>query len=198
MSINHLPSGLHNPLKNTNVSKNLKNKFSELLNKSTQTKPKSLLQKLKGVIKLKREPDSFAEAATEFENHIVLINNSNNLKAPGDTKRVNLVKNGINARELFEDFHNYSKDAIQRFSERNFTKNGTNSFKEEAKTFLKAIQTVRSNLKLATAVTGFFAVGAFLLYLPKLYQQGKVSPAMESAKRAKAEGLAKGGANENS
>ncbi|MEI8129307.1 MAG: hypothetical protein WCG95_06780 [bacterium] len=177
----------------------LKAKFSELLNKSAKTEPKSaVVQWFKGVMKLKQEPDSFAEAATEFEKHIVLINNSNNLKAPGDTKRVNLVKNGISARELFEDFHNYSKDVLTKFTKLNFATNAVSHFKEEAKTVLKRIQTNRANIKLATAVTGFLAVGAFLLYLPKLYQQGNISPAMESAKRAKAEGLAKGGANESS
>lgn len=176
----------------------LKVTFSELLNKSAKTEPKSaVVQWFKGVMKLKQEPDSFAEAATEFEKHIVLINNSNNLKAPGDTKRVNLSKNGINARELFEDFHNYSKDALTKFTKLNFATNAVSHFQDEAITVLKRIQTSRANIKLATAVTGFLAVGAFLLYLPKLYQQGNVSPAMESAERAKVTNSAKGGANES-
>ncbi len=179
----------------------LKNTFSELLNKAVKTEPKStVVQWFKRVMRLKQEPDSFAGAAAEFEKHIININNANKVKAPLDTKSVNLVKNGISARKLFEDFHNYSKDALTKLTKLNFTQNGTNNFKEEAKIFLNAIQAVRSNLKLATAVTGFLAVGAFLLYLPKLYQQGNISPAMESAKRAMAEAEhpAKGGANENS
>jgi len=179
-------------------SEKLKDTFSELLNKSTQTKPKSLLQKLKGVIKSKREPDYFTDAVAEFEKHVAYINNVNKAKTPLDTKNLNLTKNGIDASILFEDFHNYSKDALTKFTKLNFATNAVSHFQDEAITVLKRIQTSRANIKLATAVTGFFAVGAFLLYLPKLYQQGKVSPAMESAKRAKAEGLAKGGANESS
>ena len=177
---------------------NLKATFRELLNKSTQTEPKSLFERFKGIIKSQRRPDYFADAATEFENHVALINNTNKAQIPFDTKNLNLTQNGIDARILFKDFHNYSKDAIKRFSERNFVATGIKSFKDEATTFLKAIQKVRSNLKFATGVTSFLAIGAFLLYLPKLYQQGKVSPAMESAKRARESNLAKGGTNENS
>ena len=161
----------------------LKSKFSKLLNESTTIEKKMFKNK------------EFNAKAAEFEKLIVFINNSCE-KAPLDTKAIKLKSDGTNAVDLFEDFHNYSKDIVAKFTQKEFAKNAVGDFKAEAKTFVTNAQKLRAFTKFATAITGFLAVGTFLLYLPRVYQQGKVSPAMESAKRARQD-AAKGGANEN-
>lgn len=103
-----------------------------------------------------------------------------------EKKRV-AVKSG----DLIEDFRCYSKDIISKLADSTFVDDKAKNAKE----FLSGIQNRRLGLKTASAIAAFMAVGSFLLYLPRLYQQGSVSPAEESAKRAQAEALAaKGGA----
>lgn len=165
-------------------AKGLKSRFIDLLNDSTKTEKKLFGNK------------EFKAKAKAFEEHVVLINNRNTITQPLDTKTVNLKSGGVGASHLFEDFHNYSKDVVKKFVDKDFAKNNAENFKSSAVEFLEKAQKWRSFTKVATAMTGFLAVGAFLLYLPKLYQQGKVSPAMESAKRASAVSI-EGGANEN-
>lgn len=134
----------------------------------------------------------------EFEELIVKINNSNKKGAPADSLAIEFGKAKTTTLELFEDFHNYSKDVINKLTKQNFVTGAAENLKNNAKEFLEKMQKTRANAKTATAITGFFAVGAFLLYLPKLTQVSKTSPAMESAKRAQKEGAMKaGGANEN-
>ena len=102
------------------------------------------------------------------------------------------------ATDLYGDFHNYSKDIITKLTKQNFVTSNAENLKNNAKEFLEKVQKSRAHIKTATAVAGFFAVGTFLLYLPKLVQVSKTSPAMESAKRARKEGeMEAGGANEN-
>lgn len=167
----------------------LKDKFNELLNKSTNVE-KKFFSKNK----------EYKEAARLFEEHVALINNQNMKEAPIDTKALILdtglvdkenkkISANLNARELFEDFRNYSKDIVKKVAN---IKNG-----EETVSALEKMQRNRAFAKVSNGVVGFLAVGAFLLHLPKLYQLGKTSPAMESAKRAQKE-AAQGGINENS
>lgn len=169
---------------------NLKNKtelkdgFVSLLNDSTKVKSKEFKTKL-----------------SEFEEHVAKINKQNIGAEPLDAKAIALTREikdskkipaNISAKDLFEDFRDYSKDVIEKLTKTTLTENGAG----KAEGFFKKIQGSRANVKLATAVTAFLAVGSFLLYLPKIYQQGKISPAEESARRAQAEAL-KGGTNEN-
>lgn len=159
----------------------LKSKFSELLNKSAKI-DKKFFGKNK----------EFKNAAAEFENHIVEINNKNKIKPPTDSKIIKLNEGAtIQAKGLFEDFHNYSRDVINKLTQKSFNKG------VDAKAFLEKIQVNRSITKFAAATTAFLAVGAFLLHLPKIYQVSKTSPAMESAKRAQKEATQGGANNEN-
>lgn len=171
--------------------KNLKEKFIELLNKSANTEKKFL-----------GKNESFKKTMAEFEEHVSLINNQNLKEAPADAKALSLdtglpakdgkkIKAKVSAGQLFEDFHNYSKDVLAKFKKQTFA-NG-----ENAAEYISKLQRNRAFAKISNGVVGFLAVGAFLLHLPKIYQMGKVSPAMESAKRAQKE-AAKGGTNENS
>lgn len=170
----------------------LKSEFNKLLNESTKIE-KKFFSKNK----------AFKEAAAKFEEHVALINNKNKNDAPTDTKALSLdtgipnskgnknIKEDVNAKALFEDFRNYSKDIITKFSQ----KTGLDG--KAAANTLEKMQRTRAFAKISNGVIGFLAVGAFLLHLPKIYQVSKTSPAMESAKRAQKE-AAKGGTNENS
>lgn len=169
----------------------LKKEFTKLLNESTNVEKKFFG---------KNEP--FKNAMAKFEEHVSLINNQNGKEAPGDAKALVLdtgipakdgkkIKANVSAGQLFEDFHNYSKDVLAKFKKQTFA-NG-----ENAAEYISKLQRNRAFAKISNGVVGFLAVGAFLLHLPKIYQMGKVSPAMESAKRAQQE-AAKGGTNENS
>lgn len=155
----------------------LKDKFSNLLIEAKGLKGKD-----------------FDNKAKEFNAHIELINNQNK-KAPFRADLIDLTtgvgkedKTTLKGIELIKDFKNYSKDIVEKLSKQNFNKTG---FVEDAKKFISKLTTNRLNLKTASALAAFVAVGSFLLYLPKLYQQGGLSPAQESAMRAE------GGANEN-
>lgn len=148
----------------------MKSKFSALLQKAADSKSK----------------EDFKSGLKAFEEHISLMNNQNAKEKPLNTGSIKLKKGETTAGELFEDFRDYSKDVIGKL-----TKTSENSVE-----FLEKIKKGRLNVKLASAITAFFAVGSFLLYLPKVYQRGKVSPAQQSAQRAQQEAL-KGGANEN-
>lgn len=159
----------------------LKSKFTELLSNADV-----------------KDKTKFKESMQEFEKLIVTINNKNKTEIPLNIKSLKLDKTEINAKVLFEDFKLYSNDVIEKFTKQNFAKNAVENCKNEAKTFLSNVQKNRSLSRLGASMTSFFAVGAFLIALPKLYQISKTSPAMDSAKRATADALAmKGGANEN-
>lgn len=169
----------------------LKSEFVKLLTNSTIADKKLF------------NSEAFKSNLNEFKEHVMKINNQG-VKTGGDVlldaKSIKLsTSNGekvattsIGAQDLFDDFHNYSKDVIEKLTKVSFAENTA----EKAKGFLEKIQRQRLRLKTISAVTAFFAVGSFLLYLPKVYQQGKVSPAAKSAERAKAE-AEQGGTNEN-
>lgn len=155
----------------------LKTEFSKILNESTTLDSRMF------------KNAAYKEKAEEFEKLVSKLNNRT-MGATANSRSFNfgLVDKSIEARDLFTDFRHYSKDIVAKV-----TKETT---AEAAKTSLDKALKSRLNVKLATAITGFMAVGAFLLYLPRLYQQSGLSPAQESAKRAQAE-AAQGGANEN-
>jgi len=133
-----------------------------------------------------------------FRELVAKINNSNKKCAPADSNAMHLEELKLSAGDLYNDFHRYSKDVIDKLSKLNFVTVSSEEMKTKTKEFLEKIRKIRSTTKTITAVTGFLAVGMFLLYLPKLVQVDKTSPAMESAKRAQKEGeLEAGGANEN-
>jgi len=161
----------------------LKKKFNELINKATEVKDRPIIQ-----------TKEYKQALAEFENHVALINNSNKKAPPVNSKTLKLTEQGLSASDLFSDFRHYSMDIIEKIGKK---VSGTD-FKSTVKNTLDVLKKNRSNVKLATGLAGFMAIGAFLIYLPKLCQVSKTSPAMESAKRAQEEAGKKGGANENS
>lgn len=109
--------------------------------------------------------------------------------AAGKTEYKSLTES---ASQFHGDFHNFIKDMIPTVTQQDFKTNGTEGVKKAFDEFIKTVRTNRKWARIAATVTSFFAVGSFLLYLPKLYKVSNVSPAMDSAKRA-----ADGGANEN-
>lgn len=141
-----------------------------------------------------------------FEKLIKEMNNKDMTKTPSQSKVIDFIKVEMNegteevkkitvgARELFEDFKHYSKDVVEKFTKQDFVKNITENFSKEAKDFLTNLQKSRSLTRMCSSVASFAVVGAFLFYLPKLYQVSKVSPAQDSAKRASSE-LKEGGAH---
>lgn len=141
----------------------IKTEFSKLLTKATNSQSKS----------------EFKNQKIAFVEYIKSINNKNTKSIPLNTKTIKLKAGNTNAAELFEDFRDYSKDIIEKLIKTT----------DSPSKFLEKIEKNRLNIKFASAITVFFAVGSFLLYLPKVYQRGKVSPAMKSAQRAE------GGAN---
>jgi len=160
----------------------LRKEFSEMLNESTTLDSKMF------------KNAAYKNKAEEFEKLVSKINNKAGLSID-DTKsfkfgfKKNAIKDkSVGARDLFTDFRHYSKDVVAKVTKESSAK--------ESRTFVTKALHSRLKTKFATAVAGFVAVGAFLLYLPRLYQQSGLSPAQESAKRAQAE-VAQGGANEN-
>lgn len=153
-----------------------KAEFSNLLVESTKHKQKSWISKMFG------QNDPFTDAANKFAEKVAELNNRG-AEAPIDPKALS-IKTGtkptsVNAANLFEDFHNYHRDVVDKLTKESIT--------SSAADVLNKIKNNRLLLKTATAFTGFMTVGAFLLYLPKIYQQGKISPAEESAMRASKE-----------
>lgn len=172
-----------------------KNEFVDLLEKSTTTKPKlALFRKLDAA---RDNLNDYDKAEKAFDNLIVKINNKEVKDVASDEiHNISLPISGkkdphkVNAKDLFEDFRNYSKDVIDKFVKPDSTKGNVEEF-------FRKIETKRKATKIGLAVATFFAVGGFLLYLPKIYQLSQSSPAEQSAERAKKEALAQGGANEN-
>lgn len=149
-----------------------KNKFSALLTEAKDTKGKEYNAK-----------------AMEFEKLVVEMNNKNKKAITENSKGIKLnpkegIVSNVSAKDLIKDFKDYSNDIVAKLIKQNIAKN-------QSESFLQGITKRRIGMKYATTVTAFFALGSFLLYLPKLYQRGKVSPAEQSAK------LAEGGCDEN-
>lgn len=136
-----------------------------------------------------------ASLAEDFEQLIIKINNQNTKAITQDTKGIS-VGGGTTAKNLFDDFKKYSDDIVTKFVKKDFAKNAIETGKEQAKTFLQNIQKSRSLIRIGASAASFAAVGSFLLYLPKLTQVSKISPAEASAKLAM-ESAAKGVTNEN-
>lgn len=143
-----------------NVSKADKEAFIKILNKASEKLDKK---------DAKNAVQSFVKKVAEINNRISPEH------APLNPKNLNLGGKEINAAHLFEDFGAYTKDVVSKVSSLD---------KKQASKVLDRIARNRGALKMATAVTAFFGVGAFLKQLPKLYQQKGLSPAQESALRA--------------
>lgn len=144
-----------------------KDKFSEILNRED--------------VKGREARNAHAE---ELEKLVVEIKNKHKLSdAAIDAHKIKIGEAEVSPKHLIEDFKNFKKDVIS-------------SFVEKSGKTLKEIQANRKFIRTSAATLSFFAVGGFLLYLPRLYQRGKISPADESAKRARAE-VEKGGVSES-
>lgn len=164
---------------------NYKTKFVETLEKATQSKPKlAFIRKIS-----QKNPDAFDAAEKEFDKLVVEMNNKTAKEmAPIDPHNITLKMDKVTSSQtFFEDFHNYSKDIIEKFMKKDQAQSITEFLEKSVKNVKKG--------KMAIAALAFFAVGGFLLYLPKVYQRGKISPAQQSAQRAQQE-AAQGGANE--
>lgn len=148
--------------------------------------------------------------ASEFESLVKEIYNLNTIIQPSDTNTIKLsltkqvnnkevkVFNGVASKDFFKDFKNYSKDIVDKFTKANPGNVSLDKGKSYLVEFLNKMQKSRTKIKVSTVIAAFFAVGLFLINLPKLYQRGKISPAQESAKRAQEEAAAfKGGVDEN-
>ncbi len=138
---------------------------------------------------------SFKKNMEAFEKIVSEINNSNRSKTTIHPKIIDMGYNlKVRAKDLFEDFRHYSNDIITKISKRKWMDDASASIKKEAVNWTDSMKKIRLNLRFGACVASFFAVGAFLVHLPKIYQMGKISPAEESAKRASLE-KSEGGAN---
>lgn len=153
-----------------------KEQFSDLLSNSVDTQKKGLNKEV------------FKHNVDQFEALVFEINNKNEINTPTISPKT--VK-GAPATELFEDFHNYSRDIVEKLTK---TKSTAQRAKTSAIEFLEKAAKTRTSIKIASAITAFFAVGSFLLELPKVYQLSKLSPAAQSAKRAQESVEKEGGA----
>lgn len=154
----------------------LKNSFVDLLRNSNN----------KSKFKVNRE---------NFEELILEINNKNKNKTPINPKIIEFGEDlHVRAKDLFEDFRNYSHDVISKISKHNFIEKTVEKSKTEAVNLLENVKKARVSLRFGACVASFLAVGAFLIHLPKIYQVSKISPAEDSAKRASLE-KDKGGVN---
>lgn len=141
----------------------LKSKFSKLLTDSSELKGKA-----------------FHAKADEFENLVIKINNKNKAaRFPESPKNIVInhktdAKANVSAADFIEDFRDYSRDIIKQLKDKKVGKDASEGF-------LEKLTSRRIGIKYASIVAAFFAVGSFLLYLPKFYQRGKMSPAEQSA-----------------
>lgn len=174
--------------KNETKMNGYKKQFSAALIKASEEKPLSLL-----ATTMNKKPNPYKEAKQVFSNLVREINNAGKT-SPLAEGEIKVGRNSVAADHLFEDIHNYSKDVIEKFVEQG--RNATNICKKTSTEFIEKLTSNRLLLKTGTGAAAFFAVGTFLLYLPRLYQQKGLSPAQESARIA-AEAAAKGGANES-
>lgn len=167
--------------------------FNELVKEINITnKAKTTLDS--GALNFKNEENLIDNPSTKFSKFIDSIKNIFNTKKSKPVSESEAI-NSINSSHFFKDFKHYSNDIINNFTKQNFAQNITGNSKNSAVSFLEKIQNKKSLTRVGGSIATYFAVGAFLLELPKLYIKNKVSPAMQSAKRAKLE--AEGGVNEN-
>lgn len=122
----------------------------------------------------------FHAKVDQFEKLVISMNNKNKTAEVVETPKNMKIKgkNGasstLSAADFIEDFRDYSKDIMAKLTNKNVAKN-------DSEKFLENMAKRRVNIKYASIVAAFFAVGSFLLYLPKFYQRGKMSPAEQSA-----------------
>lgn len=165
----------------------LKTKFVALLESASVEKPKNrVLRWIDGFRKVQtpydKAEENFAKIVTEINNKFAKN------AAPDSPHKISLrgISDQYSAKSstFFEDFHLYSKDVLEKLSNKDSSK-PLDKFLEER---LSKVKTGRNVL----GAVAFVTIGGFLLCLPRLYQLGKTSPAQQSAQRAE------GGANENS
>lgn len=180
--------------------KGYKQEFVAKLEEATKSSPRLALFKKIANSKPINNKTEYEKAEEAFDALVVKMQNLTKDEAPVDPHKIELttlVKNekgesvatriNTSSQTFFEDFHNYTKDVVTKF----LKKDPTLSTKE----FLEKAATKAKVGRVSLAAAAFMAVGFFLLYLPKVYQQGKISPAQQSAQRAQNE--VTGGANEN-
>ena len=157
------------------------NKFVELLEKTTETKGKERKQAVAEFVEyIKSLNDNSAKGVAPIHADRIKYNlDSISQTAAKDLK---LSSDAISAADLADSFKAFKNDIIPKVNKAN-----TSNICE----FIEKLKSNRSMLKTATAISAFFAVGTFLKYLPKLYQQKGLSPAQESALRASKEKGAK-------
>lgn len=186
----------------TEELKGYRARFVDTLEKATQSKPRLALVRKFANSKLfgkTPKPDAFDDAEKAFNDLVFEMNNkAAKGMAPLDSYAIGLKKLDAegkienaptSSKTFFEDFHNYTKDS-RGMVEKFIKKDAAQSVEEF---FKKASSNVKKG-KIGLAALAFFVVGGFLLYLPKVYQIGKVSPAAQSAKRAQDSVEKEGGA----
>lgn len=144
--------------------KKSKNDFADKLAKATSEATPKIFEN--------KDKNAYCIAQNEFDTLVDKLNNMRK-EAPANAKSVSVNEDGNTATKLFDDFRKYSSDIIEKFVK-----------EPDKKDFIKTLTESRQKIKTATALSAFFAVGSFLLVLPKIYQQGGLSPAQESAMRA--------------
>lgn len=179
--------------------KSHKDNFIKILEEATQSSPKLALSKK--IDKLMKKETDYDKAEEAFDKLVVEMNNKIAKDfAPENPHGINLTKGkitkdgkeiadkmGTSSETFFEDFHNYAKDVVEKFMKRDKS--------TKIEDFFKNTLTKAKVGRMTLAGLAFFAVGGFLLYLPKVYQRGETSPAQQSAQRAEQE--VEGGANES-
>lgn len=143
------------------------------------------------------------KTAEELSDFISEVNNKNKNvtnEVKGsllDTRSVTLNSIGkaksIKANYLLSDFHNYTNGISKALAKNDVVSNTKTAFEG----LLTKVENVGRNLRRGTSMLSFLAVGVFLMYLPKLYQISKISPANRSAKRVSGEESKEGVANAN-
>lgn len=166
----------------------LKGRFVGLLETASAEKPKNFVSK--NIDKFRDAKSKYYVAEENFNTLVAEINNKFCKGQAVDNPHqivLNVIENekkSTTSHTFFEDFHLYTKDVLDKFLNKDSSKNIGEFLTERAK---KA-----KNGRNILAGVAFFTVGGFLLCLPRIYQLGKTSPAQQSAQRAQ------GGANENS
>lgn len=162
--------------KNDKIKAGLKSRFTKLLTEAETLKGEDYKQQVKAFEKQVAIINNLKNQETPT-NDVKFIKITKGIKEDAQTGKKEILKTSVEAKDFIKDFKDYSKDIIEKFIKKNPADDKAVEFFENAKN-------TRYGVKIATAVAAFFAVGAFLKILPKFYQQGKISPAAQSAKRA--------------
>ncbi|MBQ3311187.1 hypothetical protein IJG72_03835 [bacterium] len=155
-------------------TKENKNKFVELLEKTTQTKGKERKQALNEFVEFIKSLNNNSASKTAPIHADTIMFNLEKINSSA-ARELNLSTKSISAENLADAFKAFKNDIIEKVNSSNV---------KNIPEFIEKLKKNRSTIKFATAITAFLAVGTFLKALPKLYQQKGLSPAQESALRA--------------